>query len=47
VRPIQRIAVRERKADFMVYELLGLANTSDPELAVNVTATSTQAHVAS
>jgi len=34
-RPIQRIAVRGRSGEFMVYELLGIAGTDDPELAVD------------
>jgi len=34
-RPIQRIAVRGRSGEFMVYELQGIAGTDDPELAVD------------
>jgi adenylate cyclase len=31
-RPLRRVQVNGRKQDFMIYELVGLANTDDPEL---------------
>ncbi|WP_143035753.1 adenylate/guanylate cyclase domain-containing protein [Bradyrhizobium sp. Rc2d] len=34
VRPLRRVQVKGRKQEFMIYELMGLANTSDPELKV-------------
>jgi adenylate cyclase len=33
-RPLRHVQVKGRKQDFMIYELLGLANSSDPELEV-------------
>jgi adenylate cyclase len=32
-RPLRRVQVRGRRQEFMVYELLGMANSNDPELA--------------
>jgi class 3 adenylate cyclase/ABC-type nitrate/sulfonate/bicarbonate transport system substrate-binding protein len=32
-RPLRRVRVKRRKQDFMVYELLGIVNSNDPELA--------------
>ena len=32
VRPLRRVQVKGRKREFMVYELLGIANSNDPEL---------------
>jgi class 3 adenylate cyclase len=34
VRPLRRVKVKGRKHEFMVYELLGMANSNDPELAL-------------
>ncbi len=34
-RPLRRVAVRGRDGEFMVYELLGIAGSADPELAVD------------
>jgi hypothetical protein len=31
-RPIRRLSVKGRKHEFMVYELLGIRNSDDPEL---------------
>ena len=31
-RPLRHVQVKGRKQDFMIYELVGLANTEDPEL---------------
>jgi adenylate cyclase len=31
-RPVKKITVKGRKHEFMVYELLGIANSDDPEL---------------
>ena len=31
-RPLRRVQVKGRKQEFMIYELMGLANTADPEL---------------
>jgi adenylate cyclase len=33
-RPLRNVQVKGRKQDFMIYELVGLANTDDPELEV-------------
>ncbi|WP_198027969.1 adenylate/guanylate cyclase domain-containing protein [Bradyrhizobium murdochi] len=33
-RPLRRVRVKGRKQDFMIYELLGFANSRDPELEV-------------
>jgi adenylate cyclase len=33
-RPLRHVQVKGRKQDFMIYELVGLANTNDPELEV-------------
>jgi adenylate cyclase len=33
-RPLRRVQVKGRKQDFMIYELIGLVNTDDPELEV-------------
>jgi adenylate cyclase len=33
-RPLRHVQVKGRKQDFMIYELVGLANTDDPELEV-------------
>jgi adenylate cyclase len=33
-RPLRRVQVKGRKQEFMVYELLGMAKSDDPELAV-------------
>jgi adenylate cyclase len=33
-RPLRRVQVKGRKQDFMIYELLGFANSNDPELEV-------------
>jgi adenylate cyclase len=33
-RPLRHIQVKGRKQDFMIYELVGMANSSDPELQV-------------
>jgi adenylate cyclase len=32
-RPIRKVQVKGRKNEFMIYELLGIRNSSDPELA--------------
>jgi class 3 adenylate cyclase/ABC-type nitrate/sulfonate/bicarbonate transport system substrate-binding protein len=32
-RPLRRVQVKGRKQEFMIYELLGMADSSDPELA--------------
>jgi len=32
-RPIKKVQVKGRKHEFMIYELLGISNSSDPELA--------------
>jgi hypothetical protein len=32
-RPMRRVTVKGRKREFMVYELLGIASSDDPELA--------------
>jgi len=32
-RPLRRVQVKGRKQEFMIYELLGMANSADPELA--------------
>ena len=32
-RPMRRVRVKGRKQDFMIYELLGIAGSADPELA--------------
>lgn len=34
-RPLRRVQVKGRTQDFMIYELVGLANTEDPELKVH------------
>ena len=34
-RPIKKVQVKGRKHKFMIYELLGIRNSSDPELAVS------------
>jgi adenylate cyclase len=34
VRPLRNVQVKGRKQDFMIYELIGFANTDDPELLV-------------
>jgi adenylate cyclase len=31
-RPLRRVTVKGRKHEFMIYELLGIANSDDPEL---------------
>jgi len=31
-RPLRRVTVKGRKHEFMIYELLGMANSNDPEL---------------
>jgi adenylate cyclase len=31
-RPLRRVQVKGRKQEFLIYELMGLANTADPEL---------------
>ncbi len=31
-RPLRHVQVKGRKQDFMVYELVGMANSNDPEL---------------
>jgi adenylate cyclase len=31
-RPLRHVQVKGRKQDFVIYELVGLANSSDPEL---------------
>jgi adenylate cyclase len=31
-RPLRHVQVKGRKQDFMIYELVGLANSNDPEL---------------
>ncbi|NOJ39122.1 adenylate/guanylate cyclase domain-containing protein [Bradyrhizobium australiense] len=31
-RPLRRVQVKGRRQEFMIYELMGLANTADPEL---------------
>ena len=36
VRPIRKVQVKGRKNEFMIFELLGIQNTSDPELAAPV-----------
>jgi adenylate cyclase len=33
-RPLRHVQVKGRKQDFLIYELLGIANSSDPELKV-------------
>jgi adenylate cyclase len=33
-RPLRHVRVKGRKQDFMIYELLGLANSRDPELEI-------------
>jgi class 3 adenylate cyclase/ABC-type nitrate/sulfonate/bicarbonate transport system substrate-binding protein len=33
-RPLRKVQVKGRKTEFMCYELLGMTNTGDPELAV-------------
>jgi adenylate cyclase len=33
VRPMKRVKVKGRKHEFMIYELLGIRGTDDPELA--------------
>jgi adenylate cyclase len=33
-RPLRHVQVKGRKQDFMIYELVGLTNTKDPELLV-------------
>jgi adenylate cyclase len=33
-RPLRRVTVKGRKLEFMIYELLGIANSDDPEVAV-------------
>jgi adenylate cyclase len=33
-RPLRHVRVKGRKQDFMIYELLGMANSDDPELEV-------------
>jgi adenylate cyclase len=33
-RPLRRVQVKGRKQDFMIYELVGLANSNEPELEV-------------
>jgi adenylate cyclase len=33
-RPLRRVRVKGRKQEFMVYELLGMAKSDDPELAI-------------
>ena len=32
-RPLRRVQVKGRKQEFMIYELLGMANSEDPDLA--------------
>jgi hypothetical protein len=32
VRPLQKVHVKGRKHEFMIYELLGIRNSGDPEL---------------
>jgi adenylate cyclase len=34
-RPLRRVQVKGRKHEFMIYELLGLRNSDDPELALS------------
>ena len=34
VRPLQKVKVKGRDDEFMVYELLGIRNSADPELAI-------------
>jgi class 3 adenylate cyclase len=34
VRPLQKVKVKGRDHEFMVYELLGIRNSADPELAI-------------
>jgi class 3 adenylate cyclase len=34
VRPLKRVQVKGRKADFMIYELLALRGSDDPELRI-------------
>jgi adenylate cyclase len=34
-RPLRSVQVKGRKKDFMVYELVGMANSADPELEAN------------
>jgi adenylate cyclase len=33
-RPLRKVTVKGRKHEFMIYELLGIANSNDPELAL-------------
>ena len=33
VRPLRRVQVKGRRREFMIYELLGITNSDDPELA--------------
>jgi hypothetical protein len=33
VRPLRRVQVKGRRREFMIYELLGMTNSDDPELA--------------
>ena len=33
-RPLRRVQVKGRKHEFMIYELLGIKNSADPELAI-------------
>ena len=33
-RPLRRVKVKGRKHEFMIYELLGIANSADPELEI-------------
>lgn len=33
-RPLRRVHVKGRKQEFMVYELLGMAKSEDPEIAI-------------
>jgi adenylate cyclase len=35
-RPLRHVQVKGRKQDFMIYELLGLANSDDPELEARI-----------
>jgi adenylate cyclase len=35
-RPLRHVQVKGRKQDFMIYELVGMADSSDPELEANV-----------
>jgi adenylate cyclase len=37
VRPLQKVHVKGRKHEFMIYELLGIRNSGDPELKLRAT----------